>query len=356
MRAYLVVFLVTLLIQLIPIYNNKGYRWRTFFSFIPLFLFGALRIDFGLDYPSYEDTFYASHYWVNLKDVSDHAEIGYVFLNSIIPTWRFFLIITSAFTCFSYGLLFYKCIPVQKSWLAICLLFLGGDKAIFFMFSGLRNAIAISIMLLSFVLIRERKWLLYSIITIIAMQFHTSAILFMPLAFLLGNGNPMQKREAIIWISVMLFLQAISLESIFNNVAEFINNYMDRYSVYAETAEEIGDNRTLLVRFSIFIFVLGMVWFMHTTELTNNENTICRLALIYMMSGLLGALSMRMYQCFIFPLVCGVVILVNKWKIRLVSYGFLLFCLLYLGYAFFVVFMQSERFPYEIYYSIIGDF
>ena len=297
-----------------------------------------------------------SHYWLNLKNVSDHAEIGYVILNSIIPSWRLLMIITSAFTCISYGFVLYRFVPQQKSWLAICLFFLAGDKTIFFMYSGVRNAIAISILLLSVILIRDRKWIPYFVLTFIAMQFHTTAILFMPLAYLLGFSTPMNRREAIIWIGAMLLLQVMSLETIFNNATSFIDQYFDRYSTYANKAQELGDTRTVLIRFTVGLFVIVFVWFMRTTELTNDEALVCRLALLFAMAGLLGALSMRLYQCFIYFLIFGTIIMVNKWKMRLVSHGFLLFCSLYLGYAFFVVFMQSGGFTYEIYHSLIGDF
>lgn len=355
MRAYLAVFIVTLIIQFIPIHNEKGYRWRVFFTFIPLFLYGALRIDFGLDYYAYEDIYNMSHYWINIKNASEHSELGYVLLNSIIPTWRLFLIVTSAFTCLAYSIVFYRCVPQQNSWLAICLFFLAGDKSVFFMFSGLRNAIVITILLLSISLIRDRKLILYFVLIYLAVQIHTSSLLFMPLAYFLCRNKPMQKFEAILWISIMLILQVISLDSIFESTTIIVDQYFDRYSIYAERIEEIGDTRSLVIRFAVMLLVIGMVWFMRTSELAGHENVICRGALLFAMSYLLGALSMRIPQCFILFFVIGVVIMMNRWKQKLVAYSYLLFSLSFLGYSFFIVWMQNDNFPYHIYHSIIGD-
>lgn len=358
MRAYWAVFFVTLLIQFVPIGSNKGRAWKSILTFLPMFLFGALRTDFGLDYSAYEDIFYGAHYWQNYSDVSEHAETGYIILNRVIPTWRLLLILTSALTCISYGLIFFKCVPSQYSWIAVILLFLGGDKSIFFMYSGMRNAISISIMILAFPLIRDRKWLPYSFLTLLAMQFHTTALLFMPLAYILGRSQPMSKRESACWIGAMLILQVLSLEFFFERAAWAVNNFFDRYSTYADRIEDSADTRSFIIRMVSFVFTLGLTFFMYQEKdrLSSNQNTICRLALFYALSLLLGALSLRLVQCFILFLVCGFSILIYEWRQRIPAFLLVLLCSSYLYYGFFNVFIKKDIFPYDTYHSLIGDF
>lgn len=352
MRVYLIVFVLTLLCQFIPAKNEKGYKTRLFLTFLPLFIYGAIRVNYGLDYEEYERMFYVSHMWSSLTDASEHAETGYLFLNRLVPTWRLFLILTSALVCISYGVFFYHCISPNITWLAIILLFLAGDKCIFFMFSGIRNAIAISLMMLAFPLIKNRKIVLYFLVAILAMQFHTSAIVFLPIAYFVGMNKQMTKREAIIWIVSMIILQFISLNVLFEQTSLFVDNYLDRYSTYAENAEQLGDTRTPLIKFAVAVFVCVIVWFMRTNKLETTENSVCRLALLYSMTGLLGALNMRSAQYFGLFFVIGTVVMYSKWKPGIEKQAYLIFVLLYLGYAFFNVFMQGQYFPYQVYESI----
>lgn len=354
MRAYFFVFILTMLCQLIPVKDDKSYKIRLFFTFLPMFLFGALRVDFGLDYAEYESDFYWTHHGF-VFDISEYSEYGYTLLTKIIPSWRLFLILTSAFICLAYGTFFYRCITPQKSWLAVCLLFITGNFSIFFMFSGIRNAIAIAIMILAFPLIRERKLIPYLGLTILAISFHTSAVFFMPLAYFLGFNKPMSKKEAKSWIITMFVLQLIPLEWIIQQVAPFIGLYFDRYNTYVSTAMEFGDSRSLLVRFTILLFTMVIVRFMRTTELNKNDNSTCRIALLFVMSGLLGSLNFRLTQCYILFFVCGSTVLISKWKERDLRILYTAFVFLYFGYAFFKVFMGNPNFTYRIYHSVFGN-
>lgn len=320
MKVYFYVFLVTLLIQLFPVKSQKGYCIRSLVTFLPLFLFGALRVDFGLDYQGYLDEYNLIHSYTDFESVSEHTEIGYIILNRIIPSWRLLLIITSALTSFAYARIFYKCIPTRYTWLAICLLFLAGDKTIFFMFSGIRNAIAISLMILFFELISKRKYILFLLITLLSTLFHTSAIVALPLAYLLAFNKKMTDKEGYVWISIMILLQVIPFESITNQVSQLTNSYLDRYSSYASTAEELGDTRTVLIRFVTAILTMGFVKFMKSTELNENDNSLCRLALLYSMAGLLGALNFRFNQYYCTFFILGCVTLISKWKIKKLNF------------------------------------
>ena len=354
MSIYYLLFFITIFIQFaVSAKNDKEYLRRTIITFIPLFLFGALRVDFGYDYPTYEAEFHLAHSSQNLWDISEHSETGYVILERIVPTWRLLIILTSALTCISYIFVFYKCIPPKYSWLAIFLLFLAGDKTIFFQFSGIRNAIVIAIMYLSFSLIRDRKWILLGLLTALGTTIHTSAILFIPIVFLICTNKEMTKREAWIWIISMVVLQAVSLNAVFDQVINVVGLYLDRYSAYAEFAEEIGDNRTFLLRSFCAVFVVLIVYCMRHTKLNKEENVICRMALIFVFSFLLGSLNLRMPQFFGFAFVAGSTIVVSKWRDEFLRLGYLSLTILFLAYSFFIAYVLQPGFPYRVYHSIL---
>ncbi len=354
MFVYYFAFIITILIQFIPVKSDKQYLIRVCFSFVPIFLIGALRADWT-DYESYITEFEMAHsMYTSISQASEHSEIGYMILNSIIPTWRLFLIITSAFTCFGFGAVIYKCIPPKYNWLAFLLFFLASDKTLFFMYSGIRNALAISIMCISFPLIRDRKWLPYFLLTGLAMTLHTSAILFMPLAFLAGGSHQMTKKESWLWISIMIALQAVSLDGIFGQATSLISIYFDRYAQDALIIEDLGDTRSLLIRFVVIVFMGVFLWFMRNTELSKTENSVCRLALLYSISYLLGAMQGRLTQCYVIFFISAVCVLCGKWKQKQLRLVFLAFVIAYLAFALFAVFMHTESFQeYVPYKSII---
>jgi len=149
MTAYYLVFLLTLLIQLHPVKSNADYKKRLFFTFLPLFLFGALRVDFGNDYLGYEHYYYSVHSFSELFNIDKHMEKGYALLNLVMPSFRSLLVLTSLLMCFSYATLFYKFVQPKYNWLAILLLFLSGDKTIFFVLASMRNGMTVSLLILS---------------------------------------------------------------------------------------------------------------------------------------------------------------------------------------------------------------
>ena len=325
MGVYLIVFIVTLLIQLIPVENDKQYLRRVILTFIPMFLFGALRVDFGLDYPTYEAEFLDAHKYSDLSDISEHSEIGYVLFERIVPTWRLLIILTSALTCIAYASVFYKCIPSRFSWIAVCLLFLAGDRLI--------------------------PYLGFSLL---AMSFHTSAILFMPVFYFICHNKAMTKREAWTWVISMFVLLIINLDLLFEQVAQFVSTYLDRYDAYAQVAIERGDNRSLLIKGFIALYVVLYVRFMRTTELSEIENVICRMSLLFVFAFLLGSLNFRISQYLGFAFVCGSTVLLSRWHSKVEKSVFGAITLLYLLYAFFIVWMGRPEFPYHIYHSVFG--
>lgn len=354
MRVYLIVFIVTLLIQFIPVENDKQYLRRVILTFIPMFLFGALRVDFGLDYPTYEAEFLDAHKYSDISDISEHSEIGYVLFERIVPSWRLLIVLTSALTCIAYGSVFYKCVPKTHSWIAVCLLFLAGDKTIFFQFSGIRNAMAIAIMYLVFPLIRDRKLIPYCLLLLLATTFHTTAVFIMPLMYILCRGKDMTKKEALVWILVMCLLQIVNLDFVFGRVSEFVNTYVNRYDNYAEIALERGDNRSFLMRSFVAIFVLLIVRFMRTTRLNESENTLCRMALVFMLFYIMGSLNPRVPQYLGFSFVCAATVILAKWQYNSEKMVFGVSTLVFLFYSFFIVWMRRPEFPYQTYYSIFG--
>lgn len=353
MIVYYFVFFITLFIQLVPVCTDKAYRLRLFFTFLPLFLFGSLRVDFGLDYQSYLNFYNQVHQYSDIFLINERMEWGYVMLNKLSPSFRFLIVFTSALTCASYYYLFYKTVPAKYTWLAIILLFLSGDMTIFFMFSGIRNAMAISILIFGISFIKDRNLLYFIFITVFASLFHSSALIFLPLAFVVGRNTPLTKREYYIWLIALFCLLIFPLGRIVD-IMSFINLYSGKYDTYIQNAKELGDTRTLLIFFSVTFMTFLILRFMESEKMDKMDNSMTRLALLFVFSFILGSMNVRASQYFIPFFIVTSTNMYAKWKQIDSKNIYLIFILLFLGYSFFVVWLNSPWFSYKEYYSIFS--
>lgn len=91
-----------------------------------------------------------------------------------------------------------------------------------FALSGIRQTIALSVFLIAYRFAREHKWKVYIILAILALSFHTSALLVFPFAILINrqfNGNTI-----IIYIAILL-LSFASMSTIFSTVTSLLKGY-----------------------------------------------------------------------------------------------------------------------------------
>ncbi|WP_411812265.1 EpsG family protein [Chryseobacterium scophthalmum] len=348
MFTYWSLFLIVMLIQLFPTKSQKQYAVKLIVSLLPIFLYGAFRVNYGLDYSSYEDFFYGLHNYEIYKD--DHMEFGYEFLNKILPSFRAVLIVQSVLFCTAYFYLL-KYIPPKLSWLAFLILFIAGNNTIFFMLSGIRNGIAISIFILSTPFIIKRKIIQFVLMIYLAFLFHQSIILYAPLAYLVATNKTITKKEISIWIGVVLFFTVSSFTPLMQFVNIFINTYFDRYSTYVSQADE-AEGIGILMKLFVLIIVSVTLMFLKKTKLSPTENSIMRLTLLFLISGVLGALNMRMTQVFIPFLIPGLIIVVNRSKDKWIKNTFVVSVLLYLVYAMWL-WLESPYFSYQNYESVL---
>ncbi|MEG1028064.1 MAG: EpsG family protein [Oscillospiraceae bacterium] len=150
-----------------------------FLSFLSICITSALRYNVGVDFHSY--------YWmysVIANGDKIHAEKGYRFLNELLINFtsepQAIFVVTSIIIT---GLFFYGCFkyspkPAMSLFLFITMGYL------FSSFNILRQYIAIALIFASLKLIKENKFLPFLLIILVAMTFHKTAIIMIPLFFL----------------------------------------------------------------------------------------------------------------------------------------------------------------------------
>lgn len=92
-------------VQFIRIKTERAYLYRWVLTFFFLFIYGSSRIDCN-DYEPYELFFEEVHYYEDILSVNNHMEIGFTYLNYILPTYRVLIIFCSFITCFSFAFFF----------------------------------------------------------------------------------------------------------------------------------------------------------------------------------------------------------------------------------------------------------
>lgn len=294
MNVYIIVFIVTFLLSyFLPAKNDKELKRKLVIMFIPLFLFGAFRVNMGNDYQGYEDYFYEFHDGMGFVfNENSHAEIGYQFLCYIMPSFRSILVLNSFLLCLAFALFIYRNVPKQYIWVAVLIIFLNVDKNIYGSLVGIRNGFAVTTFLLGSVFIQERRLIPFAIVTTLAMAFHTSAIFFLPLAYLIGRRTEITKNEIIIWIVVLAVLGSMDSVGLLNTFTPFLMAYFDRYELYIN--EFTGHKGILMLATTLVLFYLLFTLFYNNRKiLTPNQNSLIRLGLLYVASLFMGTISMR---------------------------------------------------------------
>ena len=130
--------------------NSKKYL---FLSFLILFIYLAIRYDFGSDYMTYysmfkiinDSSWREIHYLSNLENIGETTEFGFIYFNKILSTFSdfFFLIAVQSFVlCFVYFNLIKRFVINKFVWLAFFILIFNVNLLVRDI-SGLRQGFAI---------------------------------------------------------------------------------------------------------------------------------------------------------------------------------------------------------------------
>lgn len=229
---YVVIYIFLLVLCFIPTTSNWQKKNVLTLGILVLIFFAGLRYQVGTDWDSYY-----SFYVYGVDDV----EIGFAFLNNLfrgaeIP-YAFFLLFINALSLF----LLRKSLLVFSSLPILGLLFYYSDLYLYFNFSGVRQAIAISIVLfsLTFILNKRRQPYKFFFFLFLAMCFHISSIVFL-LAYFIPQRRP-TKREIIIFVLglVVIYFGMNLFSSLFLSLLD------SKAEFYLEVQDSAYDIQTL---------------------------------------------------------------------------------------------------------------
>lgn len=246
--------LVCTLFPLLSKNKEKGLKW----SFIVLFVFLALRYDFGNDYPAYYRMF---NYATFEQALDSKIEYGYALLTSLFKPFGFFtfIILWSAIYCSALYQTIRRYIPSEYYWLIMLSLISNADL-VFYGASAIRQTLAFSVILFSLPYLEAKKPLYYLGMVVPASLFHMSALTFVvlyPLMYLNLKNKTFIIIFGLLALAVMTVLQSQFSALVNTLAANNFEKYVERYGDSKQTIE--GGFIGIIIR---VIFLLLFLWSM----------------------------------------------------------------------------------------------
>lgn len=210
-----------------------------------------------------------------------------------------------------------------------------------FFFNGLRQGIAMSICFFCFPYLVEKRWILYFVFVVIASMFHISALVMLPMYYLVNSKFKLEYKVFGCFIISMLASQILIGYLAEGNI---------RYEHYTEEAEKTGGYITLLfyTLIGVLVFVLGKKYRNFDIRFNKFEQILlCGLALVVPVS-LLGT-DPSGPQRVLYYFVCVVIFLI-PYILRGIksAYFNVLFIFLSIVYFLLITMRFSNLYPYQI--------
>jgi hypothetical protein len=272
MTATFIVSVIAVFLAFLPNNNDKNNR-NLFLSFLAIFIFLALRYDFGNDYMNYFDYFeYVQK--LSIKGLLhfreyenlELKEVGFTWLNKLFPSFYLMVAVLSLFSCYVY----FNAIKLYGTprliWFSV-FIFLFDPYLMLVQSSAIRQTVAICLFIYSIKYLIDRKFLKYCLLILLASLFHKSALFLLPVYLLI---TPVQWGKWILIAIVGLYLALalfgyVYLSDIVTTVGYFSHRYQESYMTDI-VGNQLESGFGFLFWTLVFLFI---VWFHNKTETHN---------------------------------------------------------------------------------------
>lgn len=229
---------------------NKKYPFRIF-TFAILYMFMALRYDYGNDYMSYlysHTSMNAGRWAWGANDVLFHA------LNIAIPNFFLLIALISFFYLISIWYLIKNNLKVNQYWFAVLILLINPYLFLIHL-SALRQSLAICFFVFAVNFAVKRKLIPYVIFVLLATGMHASAIILLPIYFLLTE-KPFNKKYLFMTMGTLgLLIFTPLFDMIANKLLEYLPNH---YRYYYNQGFQNSLRSTIISSFYLFIVIFNL--------------------------------------------------------------------------------------------------
>jgi transmembrane protein EpsG len=332
----------------------KGHEFFLKVSFFLIFLFLALRYDYGNDYPAYLLAFFDinSYASIDYLDTSWDFEPGWLFLCRLFQPLGFFAMVAvlAAFNCFVYYRFIKEYVSPGYYWFAV-FLYVFNAALMLTHSSAMRQSLAICLFLFCIDCINKKHAIRYFLCIGLACLFHSSAEILL-LVYLLGVFDWKINRTMAIFLfaTYLLLFQYGGL--LIPALNRFVGSNFSRYEEYGGTAEMRSG---LGLVFSSALFGLVLYYDFFQTEKTSLLFKIFILSYFIVPLSLSLAMLERLGMYFepamliVFP---TIVLNIKNFVFKIALLALIGFLTLYGFYMFF----QSETYrePFRTYKTIFS--
>lgn len=288
MQTYLTVLFSILILNILPLSDNKRRNIILPISFIILWIFLAFRYNYGIDYINYNKLFYA----IDEHDIRLESEPLFWWIMKQFDYYYQFIIFQTTAICLTFYYFTKKYISPNYYWLFF-VLFICHTGMMFTLTTAMRSGFAglVFMWCTEFFYLRKNKPILYFLSIYLAFLFHNSAILLIlfPLSDIL-----IRKMSIKVWIIFIILGFIISITSISNIIETALSEFSDS-SNFSSYSKYIGNkfvNSTFKITLVRLFLVLPGI-FIYKEIIYNNKiipvyKKIASLSLIYMVLHIFG--------------------------------------------------------------------
>lgn len=272
MLGTLVFNIIAVLLAMLESYGK--YRHGLKLALFTVFLFLALRFDFGNDYMSYLNMFESI-------SKSNHEikglEFGWFYLNKVFVPFGFFFLqaFLAGCTVFILHRFIKKYVPRQYFWFAV-FIYIFSPYQMLVLSSAMRQAVGVIIFLLSIDSLVEKKLVRYLLLISLAASFHTSAA-FLYILIFIPFVNWKLRFYHLIFIAVIFTLPIFYIDKLNQWIELTVLQYAVFYESYIESSQteiNVGLGFALIV-----IINFALMWFMQKDD-DYSRNILYKIAII----------------------------------------------------------------------------
>lgn len=358
MNIYIPLSIILVLFCFICRRDKKNATMSFFISFAFMFLFSALRYDFGADYSSYLDDYKE----VRQFGFDAHYEFEIIFGRYLacFPTYTAFIATTSLLWFTSLYYLSKKSIGFNYYWLFLFYIFFT-EECVVDAWVAMRSALVMVVFILAVHFLTSNKRLFAAVLLVSCFFIHSSSLVFLPL-ILLGEKSKKLFVSPIFLGSII----ALSIYTAFSGKAEFYlwlsafisDNAEDltKYTAYLDNMTFGGGYiiRTLLFR-ALVIIPFVYLYYGLKKEKEKGYNIYYQIGLIAcgltltLGSGMISRFLMVMNPFFIISLIRTI-----KYNKREFSY-IAIFCVLFVSlYSFSHILDADYNVTFKTYKTIFS--
>lgn len=317
-------------------------------SFLILFLYTALRVNYGADYPNYENLYNVVHAPYGELDnfISERGEIGYIWLNQLMPSFRALIIFQSGLFILAYYLTFKRYSYYNDyKWSFLIMLFV--PYSLMFQMSGIRSSfVTVALMLLIPLFINKsfKSFVWYTILLYLVSYIHTSAIFLIPIYFII-SPRPISNRTYLLLSIGIVIYSLVANFIIYDLVDAFVERFFPVYTFYTDSATSSSGfsiNNIIFMATKLTLFILTLT-VLKEPGLVKSDYVLIKLALLYSFILITPGVGLSSRFLFYFApfLVIATPFIARKMKNS--------------SWRIIYILLFAAIFLYQFYYFIIGE-